>query len=81
MHVADKGLRTLDNHPQHTVPAMELPQEHLIRAGQREIPDQLRAGDLTETPQPRQLLRREHVPRRHLDHLAIGQPGTRLRAR
>jgi hypothetical protein len=51
--------------PQHVAPAMELSHERLIGAGQREIPDQLRAGDLRETPQPRQLPGGEHIARRH----------------
>ncbi len=54
---------------QHVDPTVELAQERHIRAGQREIPDQLRPGDLREASQPRQLLGGKHVPRGHTNHL------------
>jgi hypothetical protein len=53
---------------------VELAQERLIGPGQGEIPDQLRASDLREAAQPRQLLRREHIPGGHTHHLV--QSGT-----
>jgi hypothetical protein len=55
----------LHTRTQHIALTREFAQEPLVRAGQGEVPDQLRAGDLRETPQPGQLLLGEHIPRAH----------------
>ena len=51
----------LDCHTQHVAAGPELAHERLVRAGQREVPDQLGPVDLREAPKPRQFLCREHI--------------------
>jgi hypothetical protein len=55
-------------------PTEELAQELFLSAGQREIPNQLRSGDLREAPQPTHLLLGEHIPRGHDHRPVIRQP-------